>query len=519
MTSPTAGAAPTPNELQPDVVNILLSLLALVGALLAVLTDATGPNQVRVLAVLSVSCAGFALWRCHRGLGRRFELGAFVFVLGLLFWFYVPALTTAWTEEQWHQEAALIYITNENGLWAFCAVNAFFFVFSLAYQFRLPRRWVQRISVTFRDGASVPPNLMFVLLILGFLICFAFYVVQSGGIGTAIGLALFSRSAVKPWSAQGNYGTGLTPFHYFMASGMTLVAALSVWAVLLHPVSRLKKAILLFVALGCVAWTAVDSGTRSSLLMALMPPLLLFYRDTLIRKGLVKHARFTLLGVTLLAIVVATSAQREYRASGTIEDPPSVTVEDNDFFTYTAYAMAIAEHEEPVRESVLYNILAGPVPRALWPSKPEIQTVLVFSWYVWGQDVTESGGNTLPSIVGQYFLAWRWLGVVEIALVLGLLFRFGDRFYAQSRARKEADSDMSNLAHMMYGLFIVYVFLSFRTMSFAQAFVPMMGFALVRAAPHLRRLAIRPKANPPKPDTSVEPQHRPTHSRTSSTRG
>jgi hypothetical protein len=137
-------------------------------------------------------------------------------------------------------------------------------------------------------------------------------------------------------------------------------------------------------------------------------------------------------------------------------------VEDNDFFTFTAYALAVQDRENRYTEdSAIANLAVGPIPRSLWPDKPYLQSVVVFSRYVWGRNVTFTGGNTLPSIVGQQFMSGGPLAVSAMGLSLGLLLAIGDSIFRRATVP----------AQVSYAIFLIFVFVSFRTMSFG-FFIP-----------------------------------------------
>jgi hypothetical protein len=77
---------------------------------------------------------------------------------------------------------------------------------------------------------------------------------------------------------------------------------------------------------------------------------------------------------------------------------------------------------------------------------------------MWGIDIDKRGGNTLPSIVGQYFLGWGWFGVLEIGFWLGLIFRVGDNAFARM--------PRGSPGRLAWAVFATWVFVAFRTIGF-----------------------------------------------------
>jgi hypothetical protein len=182
-----------------------------------------------------------------------------------------------------------------------------------------------------------------------------------------------------------------------------------------------------------------------------------------------------------VGIVLLADFQRQYRSTTEI-DGVSLQIQDNDFFTQTAFAIAVHEIEgRDLHDSALLHIVSAPLPRALWPGKPKMESAFVFSQYLWGYDVSEMGANTIPSIVGQYYLNWGWLGVFEIGLVLGVVFRLLDS--ASARTPLGSSTRFACMA------VATYVFVSFRMLSFS-FFAPMVASVVfVALASRWRKLA------------------------------
>jgi hypothetical protein len=457
--APPQPAAELRRALEHDVIGVLVAAIPITFSFLFWLQGATGRTSMLTLAVISATCGALGLWRCHAGLGRWTEIGALVFQIGMMFWFYIPCLATAFTERQWVGEAARIRITNREALTAFVLVNLFYFVFSLSYALWPTRRLVRPARLLLGAGAQIPERTLVVVLAVWFAVALGFYFVAGGGIREALSYALGSRTVAKPWGTRGNYGTALTPLHIVALSSMIIVSCYSLHLLLTTKLPAAHRATLILLAIFSTGWVSIDSGTRSIFIQATIPPLLLWYRRLTERQGPAKYLQYACLLVLVVSVAVGASLQREYRYPGQIRTADAARIDDNDFFRFTTLAVAVHEREgRLVKESVLLTIAAGPVPRVLWPSKPELRSLVVFSDYVWGVDITEVGGNTLPSIVGQYFITWGWLGVIEIALALALIMRLGDNCLSYGRGW---------FVTLSFGVIVVYLFVAFRSIGFS----------------------------------------------------
>ena len=463
---------PPPPPLRPDGVSIVLAATPTLVVAAMAATDAHDAESLLLMAMCSLVFNVLMLWRVHSLLGTYTEIGSLVFHLGMLFWFFLPACMTSLTDYQWRQQAAMVITDNRDAVVTFLAVNVFALCFVVGYQVRFGAKIVRGVTHLF-GSRPFRPRRTVVVVALGFAVSLGFYVLVSGGIGEALEYIEASRSMTKPWSPKGNYGTAISPFHNLASSALVVFIAVSMHLVLnvgVRPVSRL---VLIAVALVGGVFIALESGTRAMVVLATFPPLLLFYRGRLRERGFGRYTRVVFVGGALIVAIIVTNFQREYRHSGHAqEDITNLEVADSDFFTQAVFAVAVEDAAGfHTHDSVLLDIVTGPVPRFLWPGKPEMGATPLYSLYVWGVDITEEGGNALPSIVGQYFLSWGWFGVFEIGLVLGWLLRLGDQMVRRA--------PLDAVGHLGYAMFTVYVFVGFRAIAFSH-FVPI--YVVVAAA-------------------------------------
>lgn len=440
-----------------DPVALLLGAAPLLLSFLAQISELVSPAVLLTLATVALVCTGCLFFRAHRGL-QRGQIGLLTLHTAMLFWFYVPAFVTALSFNQWEVSAVDISISNSDAVRAFTLIALFHLILILTYQWKPPARvrsgWLQLIGNGIRLDAR---TILWVVSGLA-LVAFAFYSLQAGDTLAAIDFAVLGRSAEKPWSSDGNFGTQITPFH-FTAQAMQVVAAIcSLTLILLGKLRGVAKGIALVLALVCAAWVSIDEGTRSNLIMVLAPPLILYY-DQLRQPGTSRRVlRYTNVGLVLLALVVATDLQLSYRETGKLDNPLAVQVRDNDFFSYTAFAVAVQEEEASYTgDSIIAKLVTGAIPHSLWPEEPYPKSIVVFSRYVWGVDITETGGNTLPSIVGQKYLSQGPRGVVEVAMALGLLLALGDSVFRRATLS----------GRLLYATVLAYIFVSFRSMTFS----------------------------------------------------
>ncbi|MEB2313869.1 MAG: hypothetical protein OZ928_18645 [Polyangiaceae bacterium] len=432
--------------------------------------------SVSLALAVSVNIAiGYQLW------GSQFDLVWILFNLGILFWYALPGLMRLLNGVDWVESGALLTLGPEDFARSFAVTALFLFLFQLGYLVRLPKNISLLIDnyvlprAPFRFARS--PILLGTVLIL----TVAFYVGLSGGVGAALSNLLSGRSIVKPWTADGNYGTSLTPFHNLTTTIRVLLAILSGYLFIHERTSTFRRVFFASLWVVASATVAMDSGTRSQLLLCVVPPIILFIRSYR-RRGRTAGLTLAPAIVPIIALLLFTSSfMRSARSSGDLDEALSdatLVIQDTDGLAHTAFALREMTLEPPTHESVLLNILAGPIPRVLLQDKPDLESVVIHSYYIWGIDIRERGGNTLPYITGQYLIAWGWLGLVEVGLTLGIICWVVD----QTLMRR---SDV--YAKLFAATFATYIFVAFRLISFGYSFQLTLLLFLI----HLERLASR----------------------------
>lgn len=99
------------------------------------------------------------------------------------------------------------------------------------------------------------------------------------------------------------------------------------------------------------------------------------------------------------------------------EDVTQGASENEMVYYFSAKVMDVYSHEAPLYFESLYTALTMPIPRAIYPWKPDAQYLRDANIKVFG---TVSHGAAYLNVVESY-LAFRWIGVIVNGLFLGLL--------------------------------------------------------------------------------------------------
>ena len=92
------------------------------------------------------------------------------------------------------------------------------------------------------------------------------------------------------------------------------------------------------------------------------------------------------------------------------------------------------------------------IPHQFWAGKP-----YPASWQYFNDEWTQGGNfNVTPSITGQYYMNWGYVGVVWIGLFIGALARFCEDWFRRLRVQQQL------LSATVAGLLLSFVFFSFR---------------------------------------------------------
>jgi oligosaccharide repeat unit polymerase len=245
--------------------------------------------------------------------------------------------------------------------------------------------------------------------------------------------------------------------------------------------------------LNALVWV-FSTGSRFNLGYLALPAL--FALVALIRhsSGRGEHV----LRMKLLALAVALGVglilQGALRDVGIVEgrsyldETSAVGIAKHGGFGHEQFSAALSAIEfadqrgEYFLEPMTPHFLIHFIPRALWPNKP-----YVMSWMAYNDEVT--GGaetyNVTPSVIGQYYLNWGFVGVALIGLFLGALGRLLDATLAALHPEGQF------LGVVVCGMWIVFLFLSFRFFHPLYVTFPVAGTVTYLLLSR-RRMAMRP---------------------------
>jgi oligosaccharide repeat unit polymerase len=354
------------------------------------------------------------------------------FQAGHLFWFCYPGLTRA-LQGDWFKESVVLHVFSESFTWAWVAVSVFAAGFDVMYVFVRPSPFTRKVVRTLLgerieyDASRLLPWMAGIVGVAALL-----YMALSGGFSALVEAMLSMRntSAGKTWSSEGNYSTRLSTMSAMIDSALCVVGVVvGDFALNGRVQGRARKFSFALWLAACGFLVLSAGGARSVLALCVCAPLSLYVRERL-RSGLGLR-RVVSLALTAIAVLYLSSFLRASRMKGLQEETESVSLvyqEDVDFVAATALSYDIfrLNDEQPYNESAAWMILVNPIPRWLWPSKPDSEIVITYSWYDWGVDVSTVGGNSLPSMVGQSLLSWGWFGVILVGMSWGFMAAQGD---------------------------------------------------------------------------------------------
>ena len=123
---------------------------------------------------------------------------------------------------------------------------------------------------------------------------------------------------------------------------------------------------------------------------------------------------------------------------------------------------------------IAFWFVVGPIPRAIWTSKPIDE---VWLWYneLLMRDVMSgdalAGTNITQSFPGHFFFRYGWIGVVQGGFLFGLLAAISERILRTSRGR---------ILPMLLALGLVtWLFRSFRSPDFQNIYPVFIGLAAI----------------------------------------
>ena len=249
---------------------------------------------------------------------------------------------------------------------------------------------------------------------------------------------------------------------YWIARALLVASAVLSGAYIRRGTNKLFRLILFFVFISVFLLVYFDQATRSVLALIVIPPFGYFVIKSSYSETTANPGRLLALSVVIgLGLVLITQVQLVYRKSRNISAVVNTSLSSlapktqNDFYTETAYAIDAKNKSSNLDtyESPMWLFITNPVPRVLWPDKPRPEVIWFYSYYRRGVDIWKTGGNALPSVVGQYYIILGSLGVVWGGILFGIIVGWLGKILNNSQSVEATMFSLSGMA---------YIFVSFR---------------------------------------------------------
>lgn len=201
---------------------------------------------------------------------------------------------------------------------------------------------------------------------------------------------------------------------------------------------------------------AFGSGSRGALVFMALPAVALLYlkHQALAAAifGRFSSRAYVVTGALLLFMLFAVQFQAYFRASSyagaDVRDVSITHLRGTSMFSEGLLGYELIPREvdffynslpgeslvRPMPQT-LYQFLIGPIPRALWKSKPIDP---VWQWYnatVTGSEDGSVGTTVAQGLVGSFYFRYGLIGVIQGGLLMGWLMILGERALQQARGR------------------------------------------------------------------------------------
>lgn len=360
--------------------------------------------------------------------GKR--IGYFMMLFGSWFFFAYPAVKVVLDPYVWFGDRARFALSNEYILYTVIYLTLFLLTAILSYEF------FSRRPLTI-NGNTVPVNPRHLLapLIVLFVLVALPYLILGGGFEETIRGILASRSgaASKGWKQSVLLGDHISPIWVFSRASLTVLTSFSLLMLLKFQPKGLVRWFYIGIFLLNLTVLLFDTGTRSWLVLAVVPPIAVFFQNK-IKVSKYTFGQIMIAGILASLVLAIGQFQLHYRTVGNFSElnisiSDVFTINDNDFFNETAVAVsAVPRLHNFVRENTFGLFVSNIIPRFLWSNKPLPETVHLHTLIRRGYDPFQrSGGNSMPSVVGQFYMSWGFWGVLMIGMFYGFLYGLLDR--------------------------------------------------------------------------------------------
>ena len=432
------------------------------------------------VSTLLCCCIGLVVWS-FRGMGRPGMVALFLTSTGTGLWYAYPGTVLVWSEA-YRQQALTFTQIGDRDLTAVAAVLLFFGCCTTLSQIGMRGAAVRPAR---RQGRQLSPRRLASLGLIYVVLGVAPLVVLSSSLRSAIEAVGESRHAEKDWVTTDNVGNARSAL-LVLTSSLGVAGGAALLVGVLHPgVGRLGRGASLCLGLAVGFVFALDTGTRAVAVLLFLPPFGAWLIDrTLQRKGRIG----VWIGAGAIGLFVAQNQLLTLRGHyGAVDGNRGIldviTLSGTiDFFSETLLSFTfVPQIHGFFHENSVVMFLTNPIPRFLWPGKPLSEVAWDYAFWRSNIDIYAGGGNILSGVVGQEYMSWGWLGVIEAALVIGLVAAWLERIAARA---VQAGEPAVLAAPVMAGAWLV---LCFRMLSPGLVYPVVAFFALLRLA------QVRPK--------------------------
>lgn len=374
------------------------------------------------------------------------DLGISVFLLGTLFWFFKEIFTMATSKILFQNYADYAPFFSKQipiNIFEISLLMLACFNFFTYFFWDILRKVKINKTIFYIGNLSKVKFVVDVYVLFFSIVGWIPFSRQFGGIQQSITkLLLFRAAEIKVEPSLANY----LPILSIMASSFALFR-------LITNHSKFKSlSIVAFISGGLIAFL---SGTRFKIVFLMLPSILAILaiqskRFTLKKKiTVLSLVSFILLGVTFYQIINRNVTNKEF-----IDNSIASSAHGGDHFTALTHAVFISKELDSYFYQPMISLFASDlIPRMFWSNKPSS-----LFWEYYNERLAEAG-NLTPSILGQYYLNWGFLGVFIVAFNFGLWCRFTEYLTDLYRSQK-------NIYHLWLAVStITFVFLSFRVYS------------------------------------------------------
>ncbi len=266
------------------------------------------------------------------------------------------------------------------------------------------------------------------------------FVLMSGGLERAVEYVVASRVSGAPW--RGSAVRELRPIIYFLHGLLATAGILLILLIARLNLPRRYTLLLSFLAFLGIAVPVLERGTRSLMFPGILALLYaMLTRPNALGRQVRGRRWQLLLGVAALGVVILA-------VSNYVRNTRTRALDQRDFDLGTEELMAdhgmnfVNEAALAVQitdtlglrldNPMILVVLSTPLPRVLFPWKPDSTTAPVYTYQKLGV-ITEKTGNTaMPGVVGQCYMNWGVMGIFYGGLILGVAVYVGRRLLVPS---------------------------------------------------------------------------------------